>query len=394
MPTHSAREVGHRVATARRLARLTQQDLADAAAVSYSTVRAIERGGRRPSDHVLESLAAALGVDPSRLLGEQNPYGSTVRDALPAISSAIAAYDIPQDGPVRPLHELHTAAAEAESWRLASQYLRIAQALPELLSELSRALHSVRTDQERDAVAGLLTSAFRSADGVAYKSGARDLSARLIDLMRWSAGRSGDPTLECVSAYVRGETFFAAHAHAVGLQAMQKAIDSAQGSDSAGSRAGRGTLHMRAAVLAARSGDAEAADEHTSQARRLGDSVPEGVYSGTAFGPSSVRIHEVSVAVGLGDGHLQRALDVAREWAPPRHLPAERRSAFYIELARAQLWSGLRDDAFESLKVARRIAPQHAKEHPWVQEDIATLRRLKRADREDLSNFAGWCHAI
>jgi hypothetical protein len=90
---------------------------------------------------------------------------------------------------------------------------------------------------------------------------------------------------------------------------------------------------------------------------------------------------------------VARALDVAREWKPPTDLPAERRSGFYIELGRAQLWSGQADHAFESLKVARRIAPQHTREHPWVRQDAATLRRLKRADSETLSNFAEWCAA-
>jgi hypothetical protein len=101
----------------------------------------------------------------------------------------------------------------------------------------------------------------------------------------------------------------------------------------------------------------------------------------------------VSVAVSLGDDHVSRALTVARDWKPPADLPAERRSGFYIELARAQLWSGLTDHAFESLKVARQIAPQHTREHPWVREDAATLRRLKRADSETLTQFAEWCTA-
>lgn len=83
-----------------------------------------------------------------------------------------------------------------------------------------------------------------------------------------------------------------------------------------------------------------------------------------AFDPDSVRAHEVSVAVSLGDEHIAWALDVASEWKPPKELPAERRSGFYIELARAQLWTGLADDAVESLKVARHIDPQHTREHP------------------------------
>jgi len=64
-----------------------------------------------------------------------------------------------------------------------------------------------------------------------------------------------------------------------------------------------------------------------------------------------------------------------------------------IELARAQLWQGKRDDAFESLRVARRAAPQHTREHPWAREDTATLRRLRRSDADDLSAFAEWIGA-
>ncbi|MER7152712.1 hypothetical protein [Streptomyces lydicus] len=157
--------------------------------------------------------------------------------------------------------------------------------------------------------------------------------------------------------------------------------------------AARGALHMRAAVIAGRARDTGATALHFGAARALGSRVDEGVYAGTAFGRDSVRIHEVSVAVSLGDGQVGRALELAREWTPPGYLPAERRSGFYIELARAQLWSGSPDAAFESLKTARRIAPQHVREHRWVREDAGTLRRLKRSDAASLSAFAEWCHA-
>ncbi|WP_405682081.1 hypothetical protein [Streptomyces sp. NBC_00057] len=52
------------------------------------------------------------------------------------------------------------------------------------------------------------------------------------------------------------------------------------------------------------------------------------------------------------------------------------------------------DDIFELLKVDRRIAPQHTREHPWVREDAGTRRRLKRAEAETLTNFSEWCHAV
>lgn len=101
----------------------------------------------------------------------------------------------------------------------------------------------------------------------------------------------------------------------------------------------------------------------------------------------------MSVAVSLGGDHVGDALNVSHEWKPPTNLPAERRSGFYIELARAQLWAGMPDGAFESLKVARKIAPQHTRDHPWVREDASKLRRLRRADFETLTAFAEWCSA-
>ncbi|MFF1499782.1 helix-turn-helix domain-containing protein [Streptomyces sp. NPDC058316] len=386
--------VGRRIAYYRSVARpkMTQQQLADAACVALGTIRKIERGERGVTDDTLDTIAAALGVDPSRLIADREHVASRIRDALPNLSAAIASYDVPDDGPVRPLPELRAAVAQATAWRLAAQYLQIARTVPNLLAELARAAQAPEGAGNPE-LAELLVTAYRCADSVAYKYGARDLSARLIELMRWAVLGADDPLLSAAVSYVRTETFFAARAHAPGLRALEQALDACPAPVGRPAIAARGALHMRAAVIAGRAGRDDAADEHLAEARALGDHVPEGIYQGTAFGPDSVRIHEVSVAVSLGDGHVQRAFDVAREWAPPRDLPAERRSGFYIELARAQLWGGLMDDAFESLKVARRIAPQHTREHPWVREDAATLRRLKRADAETLSNFAEWCHA-
>lgn len=394
MPPSTPGPVGRRIAYYRSAARprMTQQQLADAAHVALGTIRKIEQGERGVTDDTLDAIAAALGVDPSRLVADREPVSSRVRDALPALSAAIAAYDVPDDGPVRPLHELRASVAQTTAWRLSAQYLQIARAVPDLLAELARAAAGSPPEDGQE-VAALLVTAYRSADAVAYKYGARDLSARLIELMRWAAPRAQDPLLAASVGYVRTETFFAARAHTAGLRALEQAIDACPAPAGPEAVAARGALHMRAAVIAGRAGKGAAADEHLEEARALGDQVHEGVYRGTAFGPDSVRIHEVSVAVSLGDDHVQRAFDVAREWAPPAALPAERRSGFYVELARAQLWGGMADAAFESLKVARRIAPQHTREHPWVREDAATLRRLKRADAESLTNFAEWCHA-
>ncbi|NEB05352.1 helix-turn-helix transcriptional regulator [Streptomyces sp. SID13726] len=371
---------------------MTQQQLADAACVALGTIRKIERGERGASSDMLETIADALSVDPTRLLSDRAAPQSRVHAALPALSAVIASYDLPDDGPVRTLRMVRTSVDEAAAWRLAAQYTRIARTLPDLLSEVLRGFHG-SAGAERKEWAGLLVRATRSADAAAYKVGARDLSARLVELMRWAGPEAGDPLLDATTAYVRTETYFAARAHRPGLRALETALDAAPPPTTWAATAARGALHMRAAVIAGRAGDSTAADVHLTEARALGDRVRENVYYGTAFGPDSVRVHEVSVAVSLGDEHTGRALEVARQWKPPVDLPAERRSGFYIEMGRAQLWAGRADAAFEALKVARRIAPQHTREHPWVRQDAATLRRLKRADAEELTAFAEWCSA-
>jgi transcriptional regulator with XRE-family HTH domain len=393
MPTDTPREVGRRIATTRRARRMTQAELARTAYVSLATVKAIERGVRRPSADALDSIADALGVDPGRLVTGAGHTSGRIHAAIPAISAAIAAYDLPGDRPPRPLADLATDVQTLVGWRLAAQYTRIAALAPQLLTESLAALHHAR-GANRPRAAGLLAATARAADAVAFKAGYTDLSARLIELMRWAAPQSEDPLVESTAAYVRTEVFFAARAHAQGLRALELAVDAGPPLSGRDAAAARGALHMRAAVIAGRAGNADAAMLHLDEARALGDLTPEGTYGGTAFGPDSVRAHEVSVAVSLGGDHVRRALKVAEEWTPPDHLPAERQSGFWIELSRAQLWAGRTEDAFESLKVARHIAPQHTREHPWARDTAATLRRLRRADAESLTSFAEWIGAI
>ncbi|MFB7845539.1 helix-turn-helix domain-containing protein [Streptomyces sp. NPDC056053] len=394
MSADSPREVGERIAARRRARRLTQTGLAAASHVSYATIRAVERGARRPSDEVLEALAAALGVDATQLRTGYVGTERRVHQALPALSAVIAGYDIPQGPPSREPAELSAAVDEMVGWRLGAQYGRIAVEIPGLLHDTIRYVHTARAAEQQEA-ARMLVAAARAADAIAFKYRSHDLSARLIDLMRWAADRTADPLVQAATAYVRTEVFFAARAHAIGLAALEQALDVAPEPSSRSAAAARGALHMRAAVIAGRGGDVAGADTHLTHARQLGDQVArEGVYLGTTFGPDSVRIHEVSVAVSLGPDHVDRALRVATEWMPPADLPAERRSGFYIELARVQDWAGLRTDAFESLKVARAAAPQHTREHPWAREVAGNLRRYHRADAESLSHFAHWIGAV
>ncbi len=62
--------IGERLKEARTRRLLTQQELAEKAGVSPSTVVNIERDQAKPHFRTIRKLAKALDVDPTSLLGE------------------------------------------------------------------------------------------------------------------------------------------------------------------------------------------------------------------------------------------------------------------------------------------------------------------------------------
>jgi tetratricopeptide (TPR) repeat protein len=228
---------------------------------------------------------------------------------------------------------------------------------------------------------------------VAYKFSYLDLSARIIDLMRASAVAAENPLLMAAVAYVRTETFFATGDLDPASRLLVAAADDlpTNFAESAPSAAAYGALHMRAAVVAGRARKPDTAWDHLDEARRAARWVPEGAYFGTAFGPASVRIHELAVAVELGDSPA--AVERAAAWHPPAALPAERRSHYYIDLARAQLRLGHYQDAYLRLEAAREVAPQHVREHPQVRRTLSALLRTHRSPDDRLLELAAWARA-
>ncbi|MBP2474804.1 transcriptional regulator with XRE-family HTH domain [Crossiella equi] len=415
-------------ADCRHAAGYTQETFADKLGVDRTTVGRWERGVQSPQPWQRPDLATALDIsldhlddllrrtkrhtNPSAVLepfltpgpslsppladyqtGLVNAFSGddAVRAAIPRLRRALDTIDLPDDGPTHSLAELAAEVAGMIEHRLEARYVEMAWRLPGLISELARARAGSRHGV-RDA-AMLLTLALRAADGVAYKFGYLDLSARIIDLMRVSALAAEDPLLIAAVAYVRTETFFATGDLTSASRMLMVAADelSADLGTSASSAAAFGALHMRAAVVAGRGGKHDVSWDHLGEAHRAARQAPEGVYFGTAFGPASVRIHELAVAVELGDNPA--AVERAAAWHPPAHLPAERRSHYYIDLARAQLRLGHHQDAFLGLEAARRVAPQHVREHPQVRQTLSALLRTHGSHDDRLLELAAWARA-
>ncbi|MER8182734.1 helix-turn-helix transcriptional regulator [Kitasatospora sp. NPDC094015] len=394
VPRNSAAHLGIRIQTARAAAGLTRREVVEASGVSLGMLRKVEAGERTPGDAVLEALARVLRTPPEELLGGPGRTNSRVHRAIPAIRDAIASYDLPDDGPVRPYRALAAAVHATVQDRVDSEYVHLAEGTPALLGELFRAVDQA-AGAERQRAAHLLALAVRSADAVAYKYGHVDLSGRLVELMRWASRTAGDPALAAAAAYVRTEIYFASGQLATGLRALRQAADRVPPPRTPRLAAASAALHMRAAVVAGRMGDRTAARDHLAEAGRLAAALPERLYDGTAVGPDSLQIHRLSVAVELGDPRdLGAAVGAASTWSPPLSLPAERRSHYYIDLGRAQMQLGRRRDALDSLRTARTIAPQHVREHGQVRAELAALVRLDRGRDHQLLAYARWVKAV
>ena len=380
-------DAGQAIAAARKARGLTQLELSRQAAVSLSLVRKIEQGSRPVTPGVRAALATVLG--PVRPAGEDAPAPERIATVLTQLRETMDAYDIPAD-PLpapRPLAELRRMTGSATACRLASQYTQLAGQLPGLITDLT-ATALTSTGHEQEQAFGLLALAYRAADAIADKHGYQDMSARATELIRWAAARSADPMLETMSAYVRAELFFTGQHARSGLRILDTATGPVPPPGEIPGLAMHGALNMRAAVLAARAGMPEEAADRMTEARAAARHVPDGVYHGTAFGPSSVRVHELALAVEIGDiGH---AVELAARWQPPRALPAERRSHFHIEAARAYCWAGHRDRAVTALWQARRAAPQHTRCNPAVGEIVAILIRTSRKPPPPLLQLASW----
>lgn len=417
------------LAAAREAAGYTQESLALALKVERTTIGRWERGVQSPQPWQRVGLARALQVSleelddllrrtvrrPRRaasvvildpppiavdLVGptpsasdsrEQEPAAEVdvIHAAIPRLRRVLDRLDLPDDGPTRTPADLYGEIARASDDRLQSRYGSLVRRLPELITELARA-GQFGGSADRHHAAALLTLALRAADGVAFKFGYLDLSARLIDLMRSTALLAEDPLLLAVVAYVRTETFFASGDLDIAARALELAADRVPDLGSTSSSAAFGALHMRAAVVAGRAGKPDRAADHLREARRASTVVPEGVYRGTAFGPASLRIHELAVAVELRD---PLGIERAAAWQPPNSLPAERRSHYFIDLARAQLTLGRHEDAYLCLQAARQAAPEHTRAHPQVRQSLSALLRTHSAPSSGLVDLAAWARA-
>jgi len=390
--------VGARVAEERKLAGLTQRQLASRANVSISLIRAVEQGRAPASPAFVSAVSRALGMGVAELLDQplprENADGRQLHSVIPALRAEMAAYLLPpqDDMPQRGLDELSRDVDHVVQLRHKADLTRLGAMLPGLLEGLRAATHTY-SGSGLERAFGLLGEAYCAAWQVVHKLGYLDLASLTEDRYEWAAARSGDELAVLRGDYGRAGELITSGDFAAGrgyLERSRATIEDRLGDADAPTLSMWGNLHLKSALAAARAGDRANADDHLAEARETAQRIgaDRDDYR-MCFGPTNVAIWSVGLAVEALDG--TEAVKRAEGFTPPSSAPRERVGHYWIDLARGWLLHGDRERALTNLIKARHTAPQQTRYHPMVHETVRMLARQDRRRSDTLAAFATWC---
>jgi transcriptional regulator with XRE-family HTH domain len=390
MPSLDDDHTGARIKEQRRLARLTQRQLADRIPYSYSLLNQVECGARPATDNFVAAVAAALKVDVNLLTGpatvteiQQGRLAAMVRP----IREALDLFDLEppagRTGP--PLAELVTAADIVCQDVRAAHLRKAAQALPDLIAGLTHAAQTSPTTATWQALA----STYRTAHDVALKVGYPDLATVALDRMGWAAERASDPCLGAIRQYKRALGHKRTE-HDLGRRLVQAGHNLLAGHTSREALAVAGQLHLGASAVAAQAGDQTAVASHIAAARELADRIGGEAREvhWLSFGHINVSLHEMGASVAMK--HFDEALKQARKLRLPPTTLTSRRARFLVDRAVVEMETGHIDTALTHLVEARRAAPEQTRYHPGTRDAVTGLLHTARRTPDTLNHMAAW----
>ncbi|TQM32886.1 helix-turn-helix domain-containing protein [Nocardia bhagyanarayanae] len=385
---------GERIAAERKIAGLSQQQLAGRAKYSLSMVKAVEQGREVASPGFIAAVSGALGVEPERLQG--NPYVDTLAEEGPIEGLAELRTVLAEGAYVRaveplPFEEL-TAGLTAVQVALRSDRTRRALVLlPDLIRQLYGAVHAARNDRDRAKAYEMLCAAYIAAEGACGRLGYSSLTALVLDRLDWAAAHADDPAYAVRSLIKRSRLLIAHGATDVAMSLVDRGLALVPG-DSEAEKVLRGYCHLRGAIVAARARRLDDARTHIGAARRIASPMAgESSLYTTDFGPGNVEVHACAVELEAGDPG-KAARDGAALALPP-DMAAPRAGHHWHDNARAWLMTGKPDQALAALNKARAAAPQQTRLHPSVRETLFGIAAAQRRQTESLVGFASWLGA-
>jgi hypothetical protein len=350
---------------------------------------------------VLLDMAKILHVDVESLIGrpwQLAPNGGAVAQGLDAVRQVMTRYDhllgvdVP---PIPPLPELRAQVATLHEDYQAARYETVVGRLPDLIT-LIDGLPRVAADGERREGLCTYVGAYVGAAKLLTKLGVTDLAvvaadrAATIAVEADSLGARGMAAYQVVCALLRADRTDEAERLAM---SMAEKIHGSATAEAPVLVSVAGALWLIAAVAAARRTDRGEAWARLDAADRLARLLGEDAnYAWTAFGPTNVLIHRVSVAAELGEPG--EALRAATEVDPTRLAEGlrSRRAQVSLDLAWAQAQRKRDAEATLHLLEAERSAPEAIRYNAMVRDLLREmLARSRRPNSvlHDLSVRAG-----
>lgn len=379
MDEQLAGTIGERVRLHRVAARRTKTVVAGLTGISADYLYQIERGLKLPTISVIMQLAEVLGVSVDELLKPTTSRSNrmTTAPAGDALYCALTAPSAADSSPVETDLLRREVTAAWQVWQTSpTRYSRLSVSLPRLITNAEQLLHDHRFDadptarRESHRCAADLYGLVRS---VAKRTGRVDLALLAADRATRSGEDADDPLRLAVSRWNLAQVLLA-DGQPSGAEAVAAHAAEALGSrlaDDLDAVAMHGALLLVAAISAVRQGDVWRARDKVRAAEVLARRTGERNALWTAFGPTNVAMHAVSVEVEAGaaaDG-LRLAEQIRHDRSPS----IERRVAFLLEQAKGHTQRRDYGSALVLLTAAEREAPQDVQHRPAARALLHTL---------------------
>jgi transcriptional regulator with XRE-family HTH domain len=382
--------IGERVAWYRHRRGRSQEVLAGMVGRTTDWLSKVENGRANLERlSVIKALADALDVTLGDLLGEPaildwqprtNARTVTLlRESLltyPALTAALADADpLPADQLRRDVESVWDAYQ-------ASRFGYVTVQLPRVIATVRTSLREAADDASRREAQRLLALTYHAAAATLTKIGESDLAWIAADRGLTAAEASADEAviaslLRSVAHALLSNGHYTAAADVVSRATDR--LERRRADDDALHLSLLGSLHLVGAMAAARTDQGGEARRFLARARRAGQALGRDANLGwTAFGPTNVQVHDLSVAAELGE--IQTAMALAPT-VNVRSLPVERRVRHALEVAKVYTFANRADQAREVVLSAEREAPEQVRHHYIAREIVLTwLRQSRRPD--------------
>ncbi|WP_229686721.1 helix-turn-helix domain-containing protein [Longimycelium tulufanense] len=383
--------MGRRIAAERKKRGLSQKEFGSLVDRSETWVSQVERGVRKIDRmSVLERVAEVLDV-PLAELAPDVPVAAVspekpevVSDLALALTSSDALCAVLQRSQDVDVEKMVDSAILAWDYTHSSSYDQLGELLLEVLPDMERAARSTAGKDQKRLFASLAKS-YHAAAAVLSKVGETSAAWVAADRAISAAERANDPLLMAEGAFrltlvFQGARWFELARRTASTAA--EALSSVQSKDNPAALSLWGALNLQLAVVAARIDEGDEAYERLQDAQDAAATLGKDRNDyDTEFGPTNVKLHEVAVAVELGDAG--RAIRVG-ESLDASSLSAERQARLLIDLARAHTQRRNLDGAVSCLRRADQIAPQQVRSHALVRAVLADLTQSGFSDSPDL----------